>query len=462
MDSALLVHRLHFAFTITYHYLFPQLTMGLAPLIVVLKTLSLWKKDESYSQAARFWAKVFGINFIFGVVTGIPMEFQFGTNWSHFSRFAGGVIGQTLGMEGMFAFFLESAFLGLFLYGEKRLSKLGHWFAAVAVFVGSWLSGFFIVATDAWMQHPVGYSTDAAGQLQLTSFWQLVLNPWAWAQYAHNMSGALLTGAFVMSAVGAFYLLSKKHMEHGRTFIKLGVLAGLIGCALITMPTGDMQGKLIAKHQPATLAAMEALYHSECGAPLPIIGQPDVENKKIDNPVIVPKVLSFLAFMDFGAEVKGLDAFPKEDWPSNIPLLYYSYRIMVGLGTIFVLVLLIATVMLRQGRLYRTRWMLWILMLLAPFPYIANIAGWMTAEIGRQPWLVYGLLRTNDGFSKNVSAGNGWFTLIGFMGMYTVTSILFLFLMQREIAHGPEPVGAHAPLPVREDKPFAVTASTQR
>src|SRR5271157_1108367 len=201
MDSALLIHRLQFAFTVTYHYLFPQLTMGLAPLIVILKTLAIKKNDETYNQAARFWAKIFGINFAIGVVTGIPMEFQFGTNWSHFSRFAGGVIGQTLAMEGCFAFFLESTFLGLFLYGEKRLSKTMHWFAAFMVFVGSWASGYFIVATDAWMQNPVGYEKAADGSLQLASFWALVLNPWAWLQYAHNMSGAVITGSFVMAAV---------------------------------------------------------------------------------------------------------------------------------------------------------------------------------------------------------------------------------------------------------------------
>src|SRR3984893_8197171 len=207
MDSALVIHRLHFAFTITYHYLFPQLTMGLAPLIVIFKSLALWKVDERYNKAARFWAKIFGINFLFGVVTGIPMEFQFGTNWSHFSRYAAGVIGQTLAMEGIFSFFLESACLGLFLYGEKRLSPRAHWWSAVAVFLGSWLSGFFIIATDAWMQHPVGYGKAADGSVQLSSFWDLVLNPWAWWQYAHNMSGAVITGAFVMASVGAFYLL---------------------------------------------------------------------------------------------------------------------------------------------------------------------------------------------------------------------------------------------------------------
>ncbi len=194
MESALLVHRLHFAFTVTYHYLFPQLTMGLALLIVVLKTLALWKGDERYNNAARFWAKIFGINFVLGVVTGIPMEFQFGTNWSHFSRFAGGVIGQTLAMEGLFAFFLESTFLGLFLYGEKRLSPKMHWFAAFMVFAGSWLSGYFIVATDAWMQHPVGYEKLANGTVMVNSFWGLLLNRWALWQYAHNMSGAVITG----------------------------------------------------------------------------------------------------------------------------------------------------------------------------------------------------------------------------------------------------------------------------
>ncbi len=222
MESALLIHRLQFAFTVTFHYLFPQLTMGLAPLIVVLKTLAIKKNDDTYNQAARFWAKIFGINFAIGVVTGIPMEFQFGTNWSHFSRFAGGVIGQTLAMEGFFAFFLESTFLGLFLYGEKRLSRGMHWFAAFMVFVGSWASGFFIIATDAWMQNPVGYEKAADGSVQLSSFWALVLNPWAWLQYAHNMSGAVITGSFVMAAVGAFYLLGKPHVEQARIFVRVG------------------------------------------------------------------------------------------------------------------------------------------------------------------------------------------------------------------------------------------------
>src|SRR5208282_4535002 len=194
MLDALIVHRLHFAYTVTFHYLFPQLTMGLALLIVILKTLALRTGDEHYNQAARFWAHIFGINFAMGVVTGIPMEFQFGTNWAQFSRAAGGVIGQTLAMEGVFSFFLESTFLGLFLFGEKRLGPRGHWWAAFMVFLGSWMSGYLIVATDAWMQYPVAYRLGPHGEIMLTSFWGLLLNPWALWQYAHNMSGAVITG----------------------------------------------------------------------------------------------------------------------------------------------------------------------------------------------------------------------------------------------------------------------------
>jgi len=438
MDSALLMHRLHFAFTVTFHYLFPQLTMGLAPLIVVLKTIALRRNDETYNKAARFWARIFGINFVIGVVTGIPLEFQFGTNWSHFSRFAGGVIGQTLAMEGMFAFFLESAFLGLFLYGEKRLSPRAHWWSAVAVFLGSWLSGYFIVATDAWMQYPVGYARAADGSVQLSSFWALVLNRWAWWQYAHNMSGAAITGAFAMASIGAFYLLWGKYAEYGRIFIKTGVMAGCIFSVLQLFPTGDRQGRLIARYQPVTLAAMEALFTSGPGAPLVIIGQPNVEERKIDNPILVPKMLSFLTYRRWEANVRGLDAFPQELWPQNISLLYYSYHIMVGLGTIFIAIMVISLFLLWCGKLFNARWMLWILMLSLPFPYIANTAGWMTAELGRQPWLVYGLFRTADGYSKTVSPGNAMFTLLGFMGMYTVLGILFLFLVRREIENGPD------------------------
>lgn len=440
MDTALAVHRLHFAFTVTFHYIFPQLTMGLALLIVILKTMALRTGNEHYNRSARFWAKIFAINFAMGVVTGIPMEFQFGTNWSRFSRAAGGVIGQTLAMEGVFSFFLESSFLGLFLFGEKRLSPKAHWLTACAVCLGAWLSGYFIVATDAWMQHPTGYRTGPNGEILLDSIWGLLLNPWVLWQYPHTMIGAVTTAAFVMASVGAFYLLHGHHQEYGRTFVRLGVIAGFIAAVAMLFPTGDGQGRLVAKHQPTTLAATEGLFETARGAPLAILGQPDTENRRLDNPLFIPKMLSIITYQHWAAEVKGLDAFPRENWPDNIPLLYYSFHMMVGLGTIFIAVMGLCSFALWRGFLYRSKPLLWVLMLMLPFPYIANTAGWITAEVGRQPWLVYGLMRTQDGTSPFISAGNALFTLIGFMGMYTVLAILFLFLVRREIDHGPEAV----------------------
>jgi len=440
MGQALDVHRLHFAFTVTFHYIFPQLTMGLALLLVYLKTKALRTGDEHYDRAARFWARIFGINFALGVVTGIPMEFQFGTNWAAFSKAAGGVIGQTLAMEAVFSFFLESSFLGLFLFGEERLGRIGHWVAAFLVFLGSWLSGYLIVATDAWMQHPTGYRIGAEGTIVLSSFWSLLLNKWALWQYAHTILGAVQTGCFVMAGVGAFYLLTKRHENYGRTFVRSGVLVGAVAAILQLFPTGDMQGELVANNQQPTLAAMEGLFESQEGAPLAILGQPDVEKGKLDNPLEVPKMLSFLTYRQWRANVKGLSDFPQAEWPDQIPLLYYSYHLMVGLGTIFIAVMVLGALLLWHGRLFDARWMLWVLMLCVPLPYIANTAGWMTAELGRQPWLIYGLMRTASGISPRVASGNAWFTLIGFMGMYTILAILWLFLIYREIEHGPEPV----------------------
>ncbi len=447
MDDALTVHRLHFAFTVTYHYLFPQLTMGLALLLLILKTQALCTGDEHYNRAARFWAKIFGINFALGVVTGIPMEFQFGTNWAIFSKAAGGVIGQTLAMEGVFSFFLESSFLGLFLYGEKRLGPRGHWFSAFMVFLGSWLSGYLIIATDAWMQRPVGYLPSPDGSFVLGSYWDLLLNRWALWQYAHNMCGAVITGSFAMAAIGAFYLLAARDQEYGRRFVRLGVTAGLIASLIQLFPTGDGQGRMVAEYQPVTLAAMEGQFESQKGAPIAILGQPDLQKKRLDNPLVVPRMLSFLTYRRWLSEVKGLDAFDPAVWPGNIPLLYYSYHVMVGLGTIFIAIMLAAGWMLWRKKLYDSRAMLWALMLSLPFPYIANTAGWMTAEVGRQPWLIYGLMRTTDGVSPQVSSGNAWFTLIGFLGMYTVLSILFLFLVYRVIERGPEDASAKPAVP---------------
>jgi cytochrome bd ubiquinol oxidase subunit I len=440
MASALLYDRLQFAFTATFHYLFPQLTMGLALLLLYLRSRACANGDEHYHQVARFWTKIFALSFAFGVVTGIPLEFQFGTNWARFSTFAGGVIGQTLAMEGVFAFFLESSFLGILLFGDGRFSRRIQWFAALMLFLGSWLSGYFILATNAWMQHPVAYQVGPDGRLFVNSLSELLTNPWIFWQYAHNMAAAVVTGSFVMAAVGSFYLLSGQHQAHAKSFLRTGVVAGAIASALIIFPTGHGNARQVFEYQPIKGAAFEGLFKTQRGAGLLLVGQPNVETMTIDNPLVVPNALSILVYDELYAKVKGLDAFPRESWPDNLPLLYYAYHVMAGLGTILVAVMGLGLLWLWHGCLFTAKWLLWLLMLSAPLPYIATTAGWMTAELGRQPWLVYGLLRTSEGTSPLVHSGNALFTLLGFLGIYLVLGILFLFLIVETIWHGPAPL----------------------
>lgn len=437
MPSALLYDRLQFAVTVTFHYLFPQLTMGLALLLLYLRSRALASGDDHYHQVARFWTKIFALSFVFGVVTGIPLEFQFGTNWAKFSTFAGGVIGQTLAMEGMFAFFLESSFLGILLFGEKRFSQRVQWFASLMLFLGSWLSGYFILATNAWMQHPVAYQVGEDGRLFVNSLFGLLTNPWLLWQFAHNMTAAVVTGSFVMAALGSFYLLSGQHRIYAKTFLRTSVVAGAIVSALTIVPTGHESVRQVFEHQPVKGAAFEGLFKTEHGPGLYLFGQPNLETMTIDNPFEIPSALSILVYSELYAQVKGLDAFPREDWPDNLALLYYSYHVMAGLGTILVSVMGLALLWLWRGRLFTANWLLWLLMLCAPFPYIATTAGWATAELGRQPWLVYGLLRTSEGISPLVHSGNALFTLLGFLGLYLLLGLLFCFLMAEAIRHGP-------------------------
>jgi cytochrome bd ubiquinol oxidase subunit I len=436
--TALTAHRFHFAFSVVYHYLFPQLTMGLGLLIVVLKLLAL-RGNPHAAAAARFWAKVFGLTFVMGVITGIPLEFQIGAGWARFARATGGVIGQTLAMEGVFAFFLESTFLYLFLFAEKRMSGRAHFGVAFLVMAGSWLSGFFIIVTNAFMQHPTGYSVGDDGVIRLASIAEYMLNPWAYAEYAHTMTGSVVTASFVMTAAGAFYWLQDQHAPHAKLFLRVGVIAGAIATVTMAMPTGDAQARLLATHQPITFAAMEGHYYTEDGAALTLVGQPDLETLTLDNPIQIPKALSFMTHQRWDARIEGLTNFDRNLWPDHLALLYYAYHVMVGLGTIFIGLMGLAAALVWKERLFhaRARPLLWALMLASPLPFVANTAGWMTAELGRQPWLVYGLLRTENGYSANVSAGNALFTLLGYMGIYVLLSLLFAFVAYRIVSDGP-------------------------
>src|SRR6266478_1315483 len=406
-------HRLQFGFTIIYHYLFPQLTMGLAWFLVYWKWRASRTGDDKYNQAVRFWAKIFGLNFAVGVVTGIPME-------------------------GMFAFFLESAFVSALIWGEKRLGPRGHFAAAIAVALGSWISGYFILVTNSFMQNPVGYRIEANGSLGIASFSAYLLNHWAWVQFFHNQMAAVVTGSFVVAAVGAFYALRGLHPVQAKLYLRVGTFVGLIASLLVAFPSGDQQAKMVGNHQPVTLAAMEGRFVGGTMAGVAVIGQPNVAARRLDNPIEVPGALSFLAYGHFGSFVHGLDHFPEDAWPDNIELLYYSFHIMITLGTLFILLMGFATFQNWRGKLESSTLLLWVLMLAFPFPYIANTLGWMTAELGRQPWLIYGLFHTRDGYSKVVSNGNTIFTLIGFTGLYFVIGLLFLGLTGREIGKGPE------------------------
>ncbi len=435
MSDALNAARFQFAFTIMFHYLFPVLTMGLGVLIAVLKTIQLLKDEDAYGVAARFWAKIFAITFAAGVVTGIPMEFQFGTNWARFSQYAGPVVGQTLFMEGVFAFFAESSFLGVFLFGERRVSPAMHWISSVMVALGAVVSGYFIVATNAWMQHPVSYQI-VNGRAELQTLWGLLANPYVVWQYPHVISGSIVTASMVMAGIGAYYVLSGRDAVFGRLSIRVGVIAGLIFACVSLFPTGSLHGEHIARYQPEKMAAMEGVFGSQEGAPMAIIGMPDTERRILLDPIVVPRMLSYLAYGDFRARVLGLNDIPPDRRPP-VELVYYAYHIMVGLGTIFIALLALATFLMWRGTLYRNRLMLWALLLAMPFPYIANQAGWIVGEVGRQPWVVYGLQRTTAASSLNVSGGMTWFTLLGFMGLYALLGLLYVFLFLNIVNNGP-------------------------
>lgn len=432
--DALLIDRLQFAFTVMFHYLFPITTMGLVP-FVAFYTIQAARGDAAAATAAAFWTKIFAISFTIGVVTGIPMEFQFGTNWAAFSAASGAVVGQPLVMEGVYAFFLESVFLGVLLCGKGKVSASFYAASAVALWFGSWLSGFFIVATDAWMQHPVGYAM-AGGRIELTSLTAVLLSSFAWFQYLHVLCGAMVAGSFIVAGIGAYYLLSQRELVLGQRFVRHGTIVAVIFSLLAVYPTGDRNGENVARYQPIKLAAMEGIFKSTKDAPLAIIGMPDVANKTLIDPIYVPDILSFLSYGNFRANVKGLTAYARPLWPP-VDLTYYAYHVMVGLGTIFCAVAILAVLLLWRKRLFDTPAALWALMLSLPFPYIANEAGWVATEVGRQPWIIYGIMKTAQANSQAVVSGEVVFTLVGFAGTYFMLGVLFLYLTLREIALGP-------------------------
>jgi cytochrome d ubiquinol oxidase subunit I len=309
---------------------------------------------------------------------------------------------------------------------------------AFLVFIGAWASGYLIIATHSWMQNPVGHEILANGKFVLKNFSDLFSNPWLLPSFFHNQMASLVTTSFVIGGTGAFYLLVKKHHQYGMLFLKTAIITGAISTLSVAFPTGDLLAQQVAKKQPVTLSAMEGLFNTEEGAPIVLIGQPNMKEQRLDNKIEVPNLLSFLTYQRWNAEIKGLNDFPEEEWPINIPGLYYSYHIMVGLGTVFIGIMLLGLFYLWRKKLALQRWYLYVLLFAIPFPYIANTAGWYTSELGRQPYLVYGLFKTADGVSENVSAGNSLFTLLGFVGLYLVLGFIMLILVGKIVHKGPE------------------------
>lgn len=438
--------RLQFGLTIMFHYLFPPLTIGLGGVIVVLEAQYFRTRELIYETAARYWTRIFAVNFAMGVATGIVMEFQFGTNWAVYSRFVGDVFGSALAAEGIFAFFLESGFLAVLVFGWERVSPRMHFFAALMVALGSMFSAIWIVVANSWQQTPAGYHlVNHNGEIraEITNFWEMVFSPSSMIRLAHTLIGAFILGAFVVMSISAWYLLRKQHEEFARRSFTNALVVGAI-FALLALVSGDHHAKVVAAYQPAKLAGFEGHFDSKGPADLHLFGLPDGDARSVKYGLAIPGGLSFLLHGDFQAPVRGLDSFERRDWPP-LAVPFISFHLMVVLGTFFIALTLLGLFLRWRGRLFDNRPVLWVFVVAVLGPYLANQAGWITAEVGRQPWSVYGLLRTSDSVSTVVPAGQVLSSIILFGLVYLLLLAVWGYVMNDKIQHGPEPVSASGP-----------------
>ncbi|MFC1705754.1 cytochrome ubiquinol oxidase subunit I [Planctomycetota bacterium] len=427
--------RLQFALTICFHYIFPQLTIGLAWVIVWMTTRYVQTGDEAFRRMSRFWIKVFALSFAVGVATGITMEFQFGTNWANYSKFVGDVFGAPLAAEGIFAFFLESSFLGILLFGEQRVSKRVYWLSSVLVAVGSTLSAFWIIVANSWQQTPAGYEI-VGGRAQLVDFWAAVFNPSMIPGFLHTIGGALVTGTLFVVGLSAWYLLRKQHVEFAKRSLIIGLVGGFV-FAVATVPLGHLQAVQVAKNQPEKLAAFEGHWETTTHAPLLLVGIPNAEEERTDFAIHLPNLLSIGVGGSADTEVMGLKDVPRDERPPLI-ISFFSFHLMVGLGMYFIGLTGWGLLLWLLGRLYDSRLFLKIALLSIPLPFIANELGWIAAEVGRQPWAVYKLMRTADGISPTVPAAQILFSIIMFSVIYALLFCLWIFALRRKLLKGPE------------------------
>ncbi|MCX7887906.1 MAG: cytochrome ubiquinol oxidase subunit I, partial [Verrucomicrobiae bacterium] len=394
--------RLQFALTVMFHYIFPSLTIGLSGLLVWLEWRWLRTGNRQYESLAKFWTQIFALSFAVGVASGVVMEFQFGTNWAAYSRYVGDIFGSALAAEGIFAFFLESVFLGIMVFGWGRISPRMHFFSTCMVALGAVLSSVWIVVANSWQQTPAGFVL-RNGRAELADFAAAVLNPSLPHRLLHVWIGSYIEAAFFMTGVGAYYVLKARHVEMGKICFRVGLVVALVG-SLLALVSGDAHGRNVAQYQPAKLAAMEGHFVTGTGpTPIYLIGLPDEQSQTVMAGVKLPGLLSFLVHRNFQTPVTGLDKFPRSDWPPVAPT-FLTFHAMVGLGMLFIGLTLFATVLFWRGQLFESRGLLWVFVWAVPLPFLANQFGWCAAEIGRQPWVVYGLLRTSDAVSKSVTA----------------------------------------------------------
>jgi cytochrome d ubiquinol oxidase subunit I len=438
MDVEIL-SRMQFALNISFHYLFPPLSIGLGLILVIMEGMYLKTKNRRYEEMTKFWVKIFALTFALGVATGIVQVFGFGTNWANYSRFVGDVFGSALGAEGVFAFTMEAGFLGILLFGWNRCTPRVHFFSTIMVAAGAHFSAIWITVANSWMQTPAGYVIEGEGaraHAVITDFWEMVFNPSSMERLFHVIMGCWLAGAFFVISVSAFYLLKRRHLDFAVPMLKIGLVVAVISTLLQGL-AGDMSGRGVAANQPAKLAAFEALYKTpEGGTPMSLIGIVNAEKQRIDYSLSVPKLLSFLVYRDFTTPVTGLDQFPEDDWP-NVPVVYQTYHLMIFMWGLMLLGCVFGVIMWKKKHWVSNKWTLRFLVISVLFPEIANQAGWYSAEMGRQPWIVYNILRTSEGLSRNVGASQVLGSIIMFTIIYIILFILFIYLLNHKIQHGP-------------------------
>jgi len=436
--------RIQFGLNISFHYLFPPLSIGLSLLLVLMEGCYLWTKNPVYERLTKFWVKIFAVIFAVGVATGLVMVFAFGNNWSNFSRFVGDVFGSILGAEGIFAFFLESGFLGILLFGWNRVSPKVHFFSTLMVSFGAHFSGLWIVIANSWMQTPAGHKIvgEGAGRhAVIDNFWQVLMNPSSLDRLTHVFLGCWLSGSFLVLSVSAFYLLKKRHLEFAKKSIKLGLSVATIAVVLQGI-SGDSTGRGVAKHQPIKLAAFEGVYKTDPATPMTLVGVTHPKKEKTTG-ISVPGLLSFLVYRNFSEPVPGLDQYPKELWP-KVGVVFQTYHGMITMWVLMLIAVILTLIALKRKKLGSSKWTLRFLVFSVIFPQVANQLGWYSAEMGRQPWAVQGLLKTADAASPSVSRGQVLGSLFLFSFIYLLLFILFIYLLDKKIKTGP---------PTEDEKP---------